>query len=142
MRERFMRAGRGRPRKTSSATTIKQLGMTRDPSSQLQLMAELPDAEFETLLARGEREGRIVTTAEIVRAARQRRGLQPKPADDPNYCRVIVRIREKTHQCVMDLLSTGYQSDNLSALVDDLLTQWLAGHEAKRPASSRKKTTE
>jgi hypothetical protein len=42
----------------------------------------------------------------------------------------------------MDFLSTGYQSDNLSALVDDLLTQWLAGHEAKRPASSRKKTTE
>ena len=84
MRERFKRAGR--PRKTSNATTIKQLGMTRNPSSQLQLMAELPDAEFETLLARGEREGRIVTTAEIVRAARQRRGLQPKPADDPNYC--------------------------------------------------------
>ena len=70
--------------------------------------------------------------------ARQRRGLQPKPADDPNYCRVIVRIREKTHQGVMDLLSTGYQSDNLSALVDDLLTQWLAGHPKPKAAKGKK----
>lgn len=136
---RETRQGRGRPRKMSRATTLKELGITRDQSSQWQLMVEIPDAEFEALLARGEPEGRVVTTAEIVRAARPRRGLQPKPADDPNYCRVIVRIREKTHQGVMDLLSTGYQSDSLSALVDGLLTQWLAGHEAKRPRKAKAK---
>lgn len=124
--------GRGRPRKMSNVTTLKQLGITRDQSSKWQLVAELPEAEFEALLARG------VTTAGMARAARQRRGLQPKPADDPNYCRVIVRIREKTHQGVMDLLSTGYKSDNLSALVDDLLTQWLAGHQAPKAAKGKK----
>ena len=135
---RETRQGRGRPRKMSRDTTLKELGITRDQSSQWQLMAEIPDAEFEALWARGEREGRVVTTAEFVRAARQRRGLQPKPADDPNYCRVIVRIREKTHQGVMDLLSTGYQSDNLSALVNVLLADWLARNKASRPPNPKK----
>jgi hypothetical protein len=39
------------------------------------------------------------------------------------------------------LLSASGQ-DNLSALVEDLLAGWLESHEAKRPASSRKKTKE
>jgi hypothetical protein len=54
------------------------------------------------------------------------------------YCRVIVRIRERTHQGVMRLLSASGQ-DNLSVLVDELLAQWLASYEAKQPASRRKK---
>jgi hypothetical protein len=62
---------------------------------------------------------------------------QGQPAGDSEYCRVIVRVREGTHQGVMRLLSASGQGDNLSALVDDLLAQWLASHEANRPASKR-----
>jgi hypothetical protein len=50
-------------------------------------------------------------------------------------CRVIVSIREKTRQAVMSLLSAKGQGDNLSALVEDLLAQWLASQE--RPARKR-----
>ena len=64
-----------------------------------------------------------------------------RQAQTSEYCRVIVRIREKTHQAAMRLLSSRGQ-DNLSALVEDLLAGWLESHEAKRPASSRKKTKE
>jgi hypothetical protein len=39
----------------------------------------------------------------------------------------------------MRLLSASRQDDNLSALVDWLLTQWLTSHEARRPAGSGKK---
>ena len=54
------------------------------------------------------------------------------------YCRVIVRIREKTHKSVMAALSAAGQ-DNLSVLMDELLAQWLATHDAKQLASRRKK---
>lgn len=77
-------------------------------------------------------------------AGRRKRKLESRSmrqAQTSEYCRVIVRIREKTHQAVMRLLSASGQ-DNLSALVEDLLAGWLESHEAKRPASSRKKTKE
>ena len=59
--------------------------------------------------------------------------------DDPDYCRVIVRIREKTQHGVMDVLSASGQGDNLSALVEGLLTQWLASHEGSRRPKAKGK---
>lgn len=62
-----------------------------------------------------------------------------QPPADSEYCRVIVRIRERTHQDAMRLLSESGPDDNLSALVDNLLTHWLVSNEAKRPSTKRKK---
>jgi hypothetical protein len=54
------------------------------------------------------------------------------------YCRVIVRIREKTHQSVMNLLSASGRGDDLSALVEDLLGQWLASNEGEQRAAGKR----
>jgi hypothetical protein len=61
-----------------------------------------------------------------------------KDARVTEYCRVIVRIREKTRKSVMAALSAAGR-DNLSVLIDELLAQWLATHDAKQPTSRRKK---
>jgi len=54
-----------------------------------------------------------------------------------DYCRVIVRIREKTHLSVINLLSASGQGDDLSALVEGLLEQ-LANHQEKQQAAGKK----
>jgi len=55
-----------------------------------------------------------------------------------DYCRVIVRIREKTRKRVMALLSSTGQGDNLNALVEDLLGQWLAKQRGETAAASKR----
>ena len=57
------RSGRScRPGKASDATTLSDLGITRDQSSQWQKLAAVPEAQFETALAGPEK----ATTAGII----------------------------------------------------------------------------
>jgi hypothetical protein len=55
-----------------------------------------------------------------------------------DYCRVIVRIREKTQQRVMSLLSASGRGDDIGDLVEDLLGQWLAKQRGETAAASKR----
>ena len=56
-----------------------------------------------------------------------------------DFCRVIVRIREKTRTRVMDLLSASGRNGELSALVEELLTQWIKAHG--KPSAGKRTAT-
>jgi hypothetical protein len=58
------RAGRGRPAKMSGDTTLSDLHISRDQSSDWQRLAAIPDDEFEAALATEE----TPTTAGVLRA--------------------------------------------------------------------------
>ena len=67
--------GRGRPRKASDATTLFDLGITRQQSSRWQQLASIPESDFEQHLAEMKANGRIST-----RDLRRRAGLREKVA--------------------------------------------------------------
>lgn len=75
------RAERGRPAKTSNDTTLSDLGISRDQSSQWQKLATIPDEEFEADLK--DPAWRPTTSGMIDRrAARERGPTPPLQVDD------------------------------------------------------------
>jgi hypothetical protein len=72
--------------------------ITRTQSSNWPQIAQLPEAEFEELLAEHRLRAEKVHKQMLGNAAKLRRGGQSQPAGDTEYCRVVVRIRERTHR--------------------------------------------
>ena len=92
------------------------------------------------LSARGARKGRggvVEGKSERIAPGEYK---EMSPAHRSDFCPVIVRIREKTRRRVMDSLSANGGNGNLSALVEELLTQWLKTHDGKPPAGKRTAT--
>jgi hypothetical protein len=69
------RAERGRPVKRSDVTTLSDLGITRDQSSQWQKLAAIPEAKFEAALVGIE----VPSINGILRANRDPAALRPTP---------------------------------------------------------------
>lgn len=68
------RAGRGKPAKTSDATTLNDLGISRDQSSRWQQLANVPEEEFEVALAAPEKP----STNGIIQGQRTQEPMNPK----------------------------------------------------------------
>lgn len=65
------RAARGKPAETSHASTLSEMGLTRDESSRYQLLAAMPADHFETAVATGKATAGEVTTAFMLREAKR-----------------------------------------------------------------------
>lgn len=65
------RAARGKPAETSHASTLSEMGLTRDESSRYQQLAAMPADHFETAVATGKATAGEVTTAFMLREAKR-----------------------------------------------------------------------
>lgn len=63
------RASRGKPSETSHASTLSDMGLTRDESSRYQQLAAMPADHFETAVATAKATAGEVTTAFMLREA-------------------------------------------------------------------------
>lgn len=65
------RAARGKPAETSHASTLSEMGLTRDESSRYQQLAAMPADHFETAVATAKATAGEVTTAFMLREAKR-----------------------------------------------------------------------
>ena len=72
------RASRGKPAETSQASTLSDMGLTRDESSRYQQLAAMPDDHFETAVATAKATAGEVTSAFMLREAAKAKPQPPK----------------------------------------------------------------
>jgi hypothetical protein len=102
--EKRERADRGKPSEMSKATTLSDMGITRDQSSRWQQVASIPDEHFEAAVEMAKNSAGEVTTAFMLREAKKSRPVG-KPRKGKKAQRMLQELEEAKARGV-SMLST------------------------------------
>lgn len=121
------KGNRHKTARESGATTLKDMGITRDQSAKWQQLADIPEADFEAALA----DPKKPSTSSIVNAAEKAK----KPPMSPNALWLWGRLRDFEREGLLDAHPDDLLAEMTEAMQADVrrlasaVADWLGGIE-------------
>jgi hypothetical protein len=123
---------RGTRSSPSTASTLKQLGISKDQASKWQQLADVPDAEFEAALAAPKKP----STSGILKKNKPKPKKKPM---DPKALWLWGRLRDFERDGLLELEPAALLAEMTDAMQADVtrlaggVSKWLAGFTKRRP---------